>query len=269
MPSPFPGMDPYLEGELWGSFHAQYVSEIARQLAPRLRPRYIAFMEKRFVTFDPAADDAVSVSTSGDERQWIIPDVSVVQGTSIGSGGGSLATAAPLRVETLMPGQVPQHWVEIRDTAKRRLVTVIEVLCPANKSGEGRKEYLERRRKVLTSTAHLLEIDLLRRGHRPPMREKLPDRPYFVFLSRAGCRPVTDVWPVRLDESLPLIPVPLTPPDLDVALDLQACFASVYDHLGFDLAVNYSRPAEVRLLKADQEWAARIINQKPTPESTK
>lgn len=33
MPSPFPGMDPYLEGRRWMGFHHQLVSEIARQLA--------------------------------------------------------------------------------------------------------------------------------------------------------------------------------------------------------------------------------------------
>ena len=40
MPSPFPGMDPYLEGNLWPDVHQALASEIRRQLANQLRPRY-------------------------------------------------------------------------------------------------------------------------------------------------------------------------------------------------------------------------------------
>lgn len=41
MPSPFPGMDSYLEGSEWSSLHVELSSEIARQLAGKLRPNYI------------------------------------------------------------------------------------------------------------------------------------------------------------------------------------------------------------------------------------
>jgi len=47
MPSPFPGVDPFLEGQRWNSFHAQFCAEIARQLTSMLRPRYVALMEER------------------------------------------------------------------------------------------------------------------------------------------------------------------------------------------------------------------------------
>ena len=53
MPSPFPGMDPYLEGSPWMSFHSQLCAEIARQLTPKLRPRYLARLTERFVTDAP------------------------------------------------------------------------------------------------------------------------------------------------------------------------------------------------------------------------
>jgi hypothetical protein len=49
MPSPFPGMDPWLEGPLWSSVHFQLSAEIARQLAPRLAPKYLALSNERFV----------------------------------------------------------------------------------------------------------------------------------------------------------------------------------------------------------------------------
>src|SRR5437868_2806169 len=100
MPSPFPGMDPYLEGNLWTSVHAQLAAEIARQLAPKLRPRYVPLTQQRLVMDTP--DDVAE---------------------------------APLTLATVMPSPVPHSWVEIRDVQQRRLVTVIELLPPTNKRG--------------------------------------------------------------------------------------------------------------------------------------
>ena len=161
---------------------------------------------------------------------------------------------APLEMLTVMPEPVPQSWVEIRDTAERQLVTVIEVLSPANKRGDGEDEYLERRQRLLASTAHLMEIDLLRSGHRVPMRQPLPPQPYFVFLSRAGRRPRTEVWPVAIHQPLPTVPVPLRHGDADVPLNLQQALATVYDLLGYDLSVDYTRPPEVPLRPEDAAW---------------
>jgi hypothetical protein len=254
-------MDPYLEGELWSTVHGQLVAEIARQLAPRLRPKYLALMEKRFATADPEYEDGVSVSTPG--GSWVVPDVGVVKAVTSGSSTVVAASViAPLQVDTIMPEAVPQHWVEIRDTRNRQLVTVIEVLSPANKAGDGHAEYLARRQKLLVSNVHLIEIDLLRKGKRPPMRKRLPEVPYFVFLARAGNRPLTDVWPIRLDQSLPTIPVPLLPGDVDVDLDLELAFTTIYDQLGYDLAVNYADSPEFPLSSEDAAWAReRIMRQ--------
>ena len=252
MPSPFPGMDPYLEGSLWMTVHTQLSAEIARQLAPKLRPRYLALTTERFVFEEP---ESVAVATS-----TLYPDVSVAE-----AGVGSVAepataiAPAPLRLATLMPAAVPHVTVEIRDTANRQLVTAIEVLSLTNKRGDGRAEYLAKRRRILLSTAHLVEIDLLREGKRVPMQEPLPDALYFVFLSRAENRPLTDVWPIQLSEPLPPIPVPLLAGDADVKLDLQLAFRTVYDSIGYDLAVDYSRAPESPLRPDDELWAGRRL----------
>jgi hypothetical protein len=247
MPSPFPGMDPYLEGSSWMNVHAQLSAEIARQLAPKLRPRYRALMTERFVLEMP---EGVSVSTAS-----LSADVGVVEAgpPAFGGGEGGIATA-PLRLATVMPEAVPHLSVEIRDRANRQLVTAIEVLSPTNKRGEGRDEYLTKRRRLLLSTAHLLEIDLLREGQRVPMQKPLPPAPYFVLLSRAESRPITEVWPIPLDTPLPVVPVPLLPGDPDVPLDLQLALATLYDLLGYDLAVDYTRPPEVPLRPEAAAW---------------
>ena len=53
MPSPFPGMDPYLEGALWTKVHFSLSAEIVRQLAPKLRPRYLVLPAERFAMETP------------------------------------------------------------------------------------------------------------------------------------------------------------------------------------------------------------------------
>ena len=146
-----------------------------------------------------------------------------------------------------MPTSIPHSWVEIRDKAGRKLVTMIEILSPTNKRGQGRKDYLEKRAKILGNSAHLLEIDLLRKGQRLPMAEPLPEGAYFVVLTRTNKRPQSDVWPIALDEPLPTVRVPLLEPDPDVPLDLQQAFATIYDLSRYDLAIDYTKPPDVPL----------------------
>jgi hypothetical protein len=153
------------------------------------------------------------------------------------------------------PESVSIVTVEIRDTAHRRLVTAIEVLSPTNKRGDGRDEYLAKRRHMLLSSAHLVEIDLLRRGQRVPMREPLPQARYFVFVSRVDRRPQTDVWPIGLNQPLPEVPIPLEAPDRDVSLDLGGALANVYDRLGLDLAIDYTHGPEIPFSDDEHELA--------------
>lgn len=248
MPSPFPGMDPYLEGDLWTTVHAQLSVEIARQLVPKLRPRYLALTNERFV---PDVPEGIAITTHS-----TYPDVGVVEtGLAASRGGETGASSPPLRLATLMPDSVPHINVEIRDRANRQLVTAIEVLSPTNKRGDGRVEYLAKRQDLLLSDAHLIEIDLLRQGHRVPMQQMLPSVSYFVFVGRSENRPITEVWPITLHDPLPSIPVPLLQGDADVILDLQLAFTNVYDLGGYDLAVDYTQPPDVALPPDLGKWA--------------
>ena len=245
MPSPFPGMDPWLEGPLWSSVHSQLAAEIARQLSPRLLPRYIALTNEWFVLAEP---EGVSISAPE-----LYPDVGIQETRPVHeSGEPAVAVAAPIQITTLVPARIPQVSIEIRDTERRRLVTAIEILSPSNKRGKGRRQYRERRRRFFSTSAHLLEIDLLRKGRRVPMREPLPAGDYFVLLCRSEQRPLTDEWPIRLCDPLPQVPVPLLRGDADVALDLQAAFTAVYDLIGYRYLVDYSQPPRAALT-ADQQ----------------
>ncbi len=155
---------------------------------------------------------------------------------------------------TVVPESILHFAVEIRDRLERRLVTAIEVLSPTNKRGVGRGEYLKKRRRILRSEAHLVEIDLLRAGRRIPMERALPPAPYYVYVGRQELRPVTDVWPIRLDQPLPSIPIPLLAGDEDVMLDLQPALTAVYDLSDYGLEIDYSRPPEGSLAPEQSAW---------------
>jgi hypothetical protein len=240
-------MDPYLEGSTWMNFHGQLCAEIARQLGPKLRPRYLARLTERFytdITVDPDA-----------RRNLSSPDVGVVElNPAPFTGGGQRIAAAPVQVPTEVPERVLHFSVEIRDRLESRLVTSIEVLSPTNKRGDGREEYLAKRGRTLLSTAHLIEIDLLHHGRRVPMLKPLPRAPYYVYVSRYEIRPNTDVWPIALDQPLPAIPVPLLSGDPDVALDLQLAVTMVYDLSSYDMELDYTKPPAISLSPEESAW---------------
>lgn len=166
---------------------------------------------------------------------------------------------APAPLELLITSDLPEKLtsVVIRTVEGDTLVTAIEILSLANKR-PGHATYLTYRRKrqaMLASTAHLLEIDLLRSGERPPLAEPLPEAPYFIILSRAERRPIAEVWPLCLQEPLPTLPVPLLPPDPDVPLDLGRALATIYDRSGYDLRIDYTqRPPAPALSAQEEAW---------------
>jgi Protein of unknown function (DUF4058) len=101
---------------------------------------------------------------------------------------------------------------------------------------------------------HLIELDLLRRGTRPFDHPRLPAASYFVTLTRARSAAV-DRWPIALQQSLPIIPVPLKGEDMDVALDLGIALTEIYAEAGYDLSIDYAQaPPPPALTEADQTW---------------
>src|SRR3954470_20793837 len=109
MANPFPGMDPYLEGPLWTSVHGSLTEEIARQLIPKVEPKYIAVPNQRIVLATP---DRTEIPPHR------VPDVNVF-GSLPGErpAAGAAIAPAPLVVEALVPVSIPQTTVEIRDAA--------------------------------------------------------------------------------------------------------------------------------------------------------
>ncbi len=243
MPSPFPGMDPYLEGELWQEFHQTLAGEVRAQLLPQLKPKYVALLAKRFVVDRPA----VSLLDLPPEQRVVYPDVSVastpkrIKESAIAYEPAT-AVSPTAEIPSLVQEEIPVVSIEIRDVAERRLVTVIEILSPSNKRGDVAREYAERRTSLMATKTHLLEIDLIRRGMRIQLQYDPPPAPYYVYLSRFQRRPYTQVWTLPLRHPLPNLPVPLLPPDEDVVLQLQTAVNACFDLVGYERLLNYQEP---------------------------
>ncbi len=149
-------------------------------------------------------------------------------------------------------------FLEIRDRLGRELITVVELLSPANKrGGADREQYLAKREELLQSAAHFIEIDLLRSG-RPMPLENRPKCEYSVLVSRAEARPWAGFWPIRLRQRLPIIPIPLLPADPEARIDLQEILDQVYDTAGYQDFIYASRP-EPRLSSKDAAWARTFV----------
>jgi hypothetical protein len=204
-----------------------------------------------------------------EELRVIFPDLVVTRRATIESlpvpaiAVAASPTTATAIVANVMRLPFKQTTIEIRDVQSGLVVTVIEILSLANKrpDSEGRESYLRKRNGLLASTVHLLEIDLLRRGERLPLQPDPPPGDYYVVLSRTDRRPDAEVWAIRLQEPLPVVPVPLLAPDPDVSIDLGAALAAIYQRAAYDLDVNY-RVAPFPPLEGDDAlWAARLLEQ--------
>lgn len=239
MASPFPGMDPYLESDLWQEFHDTLASAIRAQLMPRLPPRYAALLSKRYVIDRPALG-ILDVSPN----RVIYPDAHVVAVHEAAVEYQTLpgVTAPTADLISVNPEEVPLLSLEIRDVAERRLVTVVEILSPVNKRGDGLREYQERRMALFQTRTHILEIDLLRAGVRVQLIGEPPPGAYYVYLSRFTRRPRTEVWAMCLRDRLPVVPVPLLPPDADAPLDLQSAVIACFDLVHYERLVDYTQP---------------------------
>jgi hypothetical protein len=243
-------MDPFLEDPAyWSDFHSRFINNWADALSDVLPEQYEANLGERvyLVEHDPEA------------RKLMSPDVGVIQapGPRTSASVGSAATLDPVTVPLTILDGPRETYIEILHKPDRELVTVLELLSPANKEQPGRGEYLAKRRAVLCQKVHLVELDLLRAGRRMPSQVPLPSGDYYYLVARAERRPDAEVFAWILRDPLPRLPVPLRAPDPDITFDLASVFRATYDRGRFARKLDYScTPAG--LAREDHLWAMDI-----------
>ncbi len=273
MPSPFPGMDPYLEApDIWPDFHDRLATEISTLLNAILPPPYYARLEMR---------PEIGIAEENRTVRRIVPDVAVVHSPGPARGQGGVAVLDSPRTEIsqyveiqISANPIRHAYVEIRDPSRgHHLVTLLEIVSPSNKQyGSDRLTYQRKQSEVLQSDANLIELDLLRGGERLifylevaqllALREPPPD--YVVMVNRSWRRadgaPACQLFPSVVTEPLPVIPVPLRQNEKESPLDLQYVFRRAYDSGPYRRgAVDYASPPRPPLPQELTAWAEECI----------
>jgi hypothetical protein len=254
MPSPFPGVDPYLENpEFWSEVHNRLIVAIADSLSPNLRPKYRVAIEKRVY----GSEDSLLVG---------IADVAVLpRASAFAPPTATMPTRhrSPIQISIPMPEEVRESYLEIREIASGQVVTVIEILSPKNKrAGVGRTAYEKKRQQVLSSATNLVEIDLLRGGTLMPLSGIVPSMSYYILVSKSDQRPLADLYPFGLREEIPIFAVPLVSGEAEPEVDLQLLLNAVYDRASLDLAIDYHQLPSPNLSADDTQWADLLLRQK-------
>lgn len=264
MVSPFPGMDPYLEEPaLWRAVHSRLISAIDEALSVGLPPQFISTIEER-------------VYLAQSERQ-VGPDVLLLQSpqpqtASEPTGNTRTLVAQTPYSLTLLDEEVYEPYVEIRLAGRpERVIAVIEVLSPSNKSREayGRDSYVKKRDQILSSDVHLIEIDLLRGGlhtiapRRDAILTQIPEGwDYITCLHRAGEGKTYHYWPCTVRQPLPIISIPLSTEYEAVPLDLQACLNHVYEVGNYQRRIDYATEPTLPFRDEDTVWADNLLREK-------
>jgi hypothetical protein len=255
MPSPFPGVDPYLENpEFWPEVHHRLITAIANALGPALRPKYRVAIKKRIYLSDAEDNDFLA-----------IPEVTVFSKSSTVNQSGATATlpySEPITVTVPILEEAREGYLELREVGTNRVITVIEILSPKNKrTGKGREEYENKRQEVLRSASHLVEIDLLRGGRQMPVTGGIKSD-YCILISRGNRRPKAQLYAFTVREEIPSFMLPLQPGDAEIQVDLQTLFWGVYDRAGFDLSIDYTQAPVPQLKEEDAVWADAFLRER-------
>jgi hypothetical protein len=246
-------MNPYLEQEdAWHDFHERAIPLAAELLGAQVLPRYFVKIDEHIYVHEVAEEARRFVGRA---------DLAMVKGPMAGaevSATGLLEAPAYVRQPPMDIERV--SYLEIRDRHKRQLITVIELLSPSNKRlGRDRDHYLTKQTQLLSSTANLVEIDLLRRGPRMPWLD-MPECDYCVVVSRVEERPRAGIWPIRLRQRLPIVAVPLRTGEPPATLDLQEILNHIYDAAGYELYI-YRGDPDPPLSPKDAVWASTLLPQ--------
>lgn len=251
MPSPFPGMDPYLEASgLWPDFHMGFLAEWREQLYNRLPDRYQVIFEETV--------HLVEVQPDKETTRTIRPDLAIVDRgrRSQTPTAGTTATLEPTTIPYVtVTEEIRESWIEIHHLPDQTLVAVLELLSPSNKNDLGYREYLARRESIMRQQVHLVELDVLLAGRRMRLRKPLPKADYYAMVAHSDRRPNVDVYPWSIRRTLPTIPIPLKAPDPDASTDLAEVFAIAYEKGRYQRSIDYSKPLNLPLAEEDLAWA--------------
>jgi hypothetical protein len=253
MPSPFPGMDPYLEAS-WGDVHLSLVSGIRDALQSQLPPDLRARSEQQVILETPEGDGPHYRPDTFIETR----PLRVTRSTPRPASPAVIAASYDVDVPEL---PLTHRWVQILDTSNgNRVVTIIEVLSPSNKApGSVNRAYLAKLADCAAAGVSVVEIDLVRsvgRGRLPVSQLDLAPElrtPYLAAIRRAWTPTTWSLIPIPLRQSLPVIPVPLRENESEAILALQPLIDYAHSAGRYD-DLDYTQSLTPPLPPADADW---------------
>lgn len=258
MPSPFPGMDPWLEdSEVFPNLHASLITHLQEAINTVLPPGYVATTKTTVWVDDELRRD---------------PDVSVF-GRDRTQDGNTTSTMSLTGLVTIGQERTSDPWeepyLEILSAKGKRLVTAIEILSLSNKrTGDtGRKMYQEKQKELRLAGVNLVEIDLLRGGSHTTLvslkrlQEAIGQFDYHISVM-VGHSLTYHAAAIRLADPLPTIGIPLDPEVAEVTVGLQPLLNRCYDGGRYMELVNYRHPCDPPLAPDQQAWAEGILRAK-------
>jgi Protein of unknown function (DUF4058) len=262
-------MDPFLEvNSRWQSLHAWFMRKLAERALPKAQELGCWIDVERTVYQREPSGELVLI---GEPDQTLGADVSNPLWYEVPAESGAVALAEPRAIHEVVldPAsleRIKQDYLVVREIGQLpRVLAVVELLSPANKNGSYVPRYREKRMRFLASRAHFMEIDLLRGGDNPSRQlfPELPDTPYFIFVARKTAAGRKEAgYPLRLQDPLPVVGLPVGPGRPDLPLDLAGAFAAAYDLSIRPGSVAYATetPPEPPLSDADAAWVREVIN---------
>ncbi|MDZ8222752.1 DUF4058 family protein [Nostoc sp. ChiVER01] len=256
MNSPFPGMNPYLENPVfWSELYHRFITAIADTIEENIPPQYRVAIEQR-----------TYLSDDSDSVLFGIPDVSIFSqhksSQQYSSTTTQTETSEGITVMIPLPEHITENYLEIREVSTGFVVTSIEVLSPKNKRpGEGRKAYQLKRKQVLASLSHLIEIDLLRSGKAMSILGEVPVTDYQIIVSRSETRPQAKLYGFNVRETIPVFLLPLQSEDTEPIVDLQSLLHGIYNRARYYLAIDYNKEPVPPLKAEDAVWSDTLLRE--------
>ena len=254
MPSPFPGMDPFLEDH-WGDVHTSLTTyardQIRTQLPPDLRVRVEEYVG---LEIEEEGND------SNETRQK--PDVLVSEHWSPAGAQTSTAVMEAIADEPLIVAYPSEpdtlRRVLIHDRRGDVLITAIEFLSPGNKYGLARDHFRKKQRDLVAGGVNIIEIDLIRAGGWTiyPAERDVPAShadPYRIIVVRTSRGWGFECYPAPIRGKLPRIRVPLRRGDPDAVLDMQALIGQAWENGGYG-DIDYARDPLPGFEDSDRQW---------------
>ena len=152
----------------------------------------------------------------------------------------------------------------ICESEGNRIIAAIEILSPWNKTpGNGRDEYLKKRKSYAASSVNLIEIDQVRTGNwiKTIGPYRIPRQCRTTYRVTVNQPELTGplLYPIPLAARLPKITVPLRARDPVASLDLQILIERAYE-MGSYNRIDYSGPCEPPPADAEAVWAKKLLD---------